>query len=287
MSFVQIWALRFSFLLFAGAMIGAAAPAAADRSRPVDVMLVIDGTLSMAPHIDALAGQGTDSGVAAALKAALADDPDLADLKIRLGFRVYRDLYDGVGGIGEGYLLGADCAHGLDARAFRQALRQVDTRAGNSAHDLDFEENVFGGIVQGAGDMATCADHAKVMIVIGDSGYDIESQIEQGGIGLTEGQVVDFLTLNQSPTARPVVPFFVHVPGATQNPDALRAQDLFVRQAMAIVAPVLRHLDSQGGGTKVSDAAERHVYQSTRGGPELVEIVVAIITAFGASAAAD
>jgi len=61
---------------------------------------------------------------------------------------------------------------------FRQELQGV--RAYDAVDDKDFSENLYGGLVKASLDFASCPDHLKLIVVIGDAGYDADAQRQRG-----------------------------------------------------------------------------------------------------------
>ena len=262
---------------------------ALQQLRKIDVFFLIDGTQSMQPHIDAIVGRG-GTGVLGAIRDAFTEDRRFAGTQVRFGFRVYRDIYAGDNGIGEGMPLGQVCDLSPDELdeeyiRFDRAVRAITTEVPAVTKDPDHEENLFFGLYQAVDDMSTCDEHVKMLFVIGDTGYDAESQIAQGGIGISQEDVADFLTLNFDETVDPVIPFFIQVPEAGESLSYKAAYAKFTPQAEAITQRVLDHM---GRGTRAATETtlEDHVV-SLRGRSlseakgDLVQQILDTVSRFG------
>ncbi|GMG81856.1 hypothetical protein LNKW23_10690 [Paralimibaculum aggregatum] len=262
--------------------------------RKLDVFFLIDGTQSMEPHIDAIVGRnGVGPGILGAITEAFATDPRFSGTQVRFGYRVYRDLYDGQGGIGEGLPLSSTCDLDEQAQAaehdrFRQGVRSITTtvpQAQRVGRDPDHEENMFFGLYQAVDDMSTCDEHVKLLFVIGDTGYSGESQIAQGGTAITTDDVVDFLTLNMDDTIDPIIPFFVQVPEARRSGDYATAYATFVPQAEDITGRVVDHLlsrlDSDRGLTAEQLLFSMQGRSIREAQDELIDRILGIASVFG------
>ena len=116
------------------------------KLRNVDVFFLIDGTQSMDPHIEAIVGSKPGEGILPAVRKAFEADDRFNGVQVRYGFRVYRDLYDGTGGVGEGYPLGSNCDPSErelreDYQAFLAAARQIDTKTGTGNPDAGKDDH--------------------------------------------------------------------------------------------------------------------------------------------------
>lgn len=221
---------------------------AATAGRPVDVsglnrldvFFVIDGTKSMGPTIEAIKQltkainerigrkftQGGGSGV------------------VRYGFRVYRDsVKGGTDGVknSEALPLPRDKCDQDNSAAFNKAF--VDVSARDPDTDDDFPENSFGGIVQASEDAMACgkdaagAGNGKMIVVIGDHGYDGVKQQSRGQPSWTEDQVVARLKDRLGPSA---MLLFVQTPReqgpAGQGVEYDKAYKAFEAQGKAILS---------------------------------------------------
>ncbi len=261
--------------------------------RKIDVFFLIDGTQSMEPHIDAIVGRNAGGvGILGAITGAFQADPRFSGTQVRFGYRVYRDLYDGSGGIGEGLPLGTQCdlteqELAIEYQQFTDGVRSITTRvnpAQRIGRDPDHEENLFFGLYQAVDDMSTCDEHVKLLFVIGDTGYSADSQVAQGGTGITTADVVDFLTLSMDETVDPIIPFFLQVPEAQSGPQYRSAYAKFMPQAQEIAGQVLAHLarGTDGAAPALSD----HVISlSGQSIPQaqalLVDRVLSVVSGFG------
>lgn len=262
--------------------------------RKLDVFFLIDGTQSMEPHIDAIVGRGgAGQGILGAITGAFASDPRFSGTQVRFGYRVYRDLYDGQGGIGEGLPLSSTCDLSEQElrgqhQSFANGVRAITTEIPPEqrvGRDPDHEENLFFGLYQAVDDISACDEHVKLLFVIGDTGYSAESQQAQGGTGITIDQVVDFLTLNMDQTVDPIIPFFIQVPEARGGAAYANAYGSFMPQAREIAGRVVDHLATgtqTASGLSMSDVV---LSLSGRSIPEaqaeLVDRILGIASTFG------
>ena len=184
----------------------------------LDVFFLLDGTQSMQPHIDSLTGANGGSGVLTAIQDAFENDPRFENVQVRFGYRVYRDHYAGNYGIGEGMPFDSNCSPtdeelDISGKKFEEEIKKIDTQFGTGGpRDTDFEENLITGLAYAADDMANCPEHVKLLFVIGDTGYDLETQKERGTPIEDEDEVLSYMTQNFSTEDDPIVPFFIQVP---------------------------------------------------------------------------
>lgn len=163
--------------------------------RFVDVFFVIDGTESMGAAIEAIRGpSGNDGIVATVIDNLNSGFGDRGGTSFRFGFQVYRDsIPEGRGvapsdGIDEGFSLPAvECGEHDPRRTehggemFQEAFDVVEARSYPSGLWDDYTENIYGGLVEAARRMATCGgEHRKIVIVLGDHGYNPDRQLERG-----------------------------------------------------------------------------------------------------------
>ncbi|MGH6816380.1 MAG: hypothetical protein ACREC6_11815 [Hyphomicrobiaceae bacterium] len=153
---------------------------AASQIRKVDVFFVVDGTKSMAPVVAAIRGGQDREGLIDRIRKKLA--LKLADGGVlRLGFRIYRDsLQGGRDGIENSEFLalpGGDKCDSNEAQFLQQfqKVEAVDTQS-----DPDFFENVNGALDKLRTDLLSCPNHLKLVILIGDHGYDPAAQQAKG-----------------------------------------------------------------------------------------------------------
>lgn len=261
--------------------------------RKLDVFFLIDGTQSMEPHIDAIVGRGNaQPGVLSAITEAFRTDARFSGTQVRFGYRVYRDLYDGQGGVGEGLPLSSTCDLNdtqLEAEhtAFHEGIKSITTNVPlvDGKRDPDHEENLFFGLYQAVDDMSTCSEHVKLLFVIGDTGYSAESQVAQGGVGITVQDVIDFITLNTSEGIDPIIPFFVQVPEARRSEAYRAAYEKFIPQAREIAAGVLSQITGADKDLEKQDSDDLVISLSGRritdAQTDLVNHVLTKVSGFG------
>lgn len=222
--------------------------AALQGLRNLDVFFLIDGTQSMDPHIDALVGRGSSIGVIPAIQNAFATDPRFRNVRVRYGYRVYRDTYTLQNfGMGESLRLGNNCAP-TDAeldqnhRQVQDEIGRIDVRFGSDSgvRDTDHEENLPLGLAFAVDDMQGCPDNVKLLFVIGDTGFDSIRLTREGVPVTTEQQVVQIFADRLRRGAAPIVPFFIQVPRAqNQSSDNYRnAYALFTQQAQGMIGGI-------------------------------------------------
>ncbi|ABK45605.1 hypothetical protein Mmc1_3115 [Magnetococcus marinus MC-1] len=207
--------------------------------KNVDVFFLLDGTASMEAVIDAVRGTAQRRGVIQEIIHRLKQVPGFRSTQFRFGFRVYRDSYadkekPGPGdGVGEGYPLPEQCElspaeQKQEFVRFQQAISTVTTTAGDAADD--YEENLYGGLEQSLkSDMKSCADHLKVMFVIGDNGYKSRMAVMEGGRLVSKSKyknevsrdtLVQLMRGSSSgEKTNNVVPFFIQTP---RRPDTAK-----------------------------------------------------------------
>lgn len=148
-----------------------------DALKNVDVFFVIDGTTSMQYAIDAIKGRPGSPGIVDQIRDRIRGKARQGGT-VRYGYRVYRDSVKGgaTGVEDDGLPLGNDC--GANDAEFVSKFQTVG--AYDSPGDEDYPENVFGGLIQAGRDFASCPDHLKLVVVIGDHGYDPNAQRQRG-----------------------------------------------------------------------------------------------------------
>jgi len=187
-----------------------------DSLRHVDIIFLLDGTKSMQNYIEAA------KHAAQAIIDQVPKDPSFKALQFRFGFRVYRDLYAGAKELSEGLPFGriADTDGGLvpvddciqvkakeNVTAFEKTLGQV--QASSDDHD-DFAENLYGGLNQALTDLrSSCKQNAKILFVIGDSGYDKDAQSKKGRVPVDIDTLRTKLLGDSKNGITTVIPFFL------------------------------------------------------------------------------
>lgn len=259
----------------------------------IDVFFLLDGTQSMKPHIDSIVGSDADDGVLTSIQSAFASDPRFEDVQIRYGYRVYRDHYAGDFGIGEGMPFDGNCdptEEELDANhaRFQAEVRNIDTDfgTGSGVRDSDFEENMILGLAFAADDMVACPEHVKLMFVVGDTGYDLETQIERGTPITSEEEVLIYLTQGFSSDLDPIIPFFIQVPKVQSNNEKYEtAYGKFTTQGKYLAERIGAHFTEELKGNSEINIAE-HFFSLDGNDPEasqlaLVNYVLERVSKFG------
>jgi len=203
----------------------------------LDVMFVIDGTASMQPVIDAIRGTPGHPGLVERLKQAIRSKVDGGG-QYHLGFRIYRDSHAGVGdGVenSEAYVAGqGKCQNNGDE--FIRHFRNVS--AHDTPGDRDNEENLFLALKMAATDMGACRDFNKLIIVIGDHGYNGEMQRRRGFPAFSVTQIARRFRKGPMFKRTPTI-MFIQIPSqenAARNKEKYRASyTLFEKQAKSIL----------------------------------------------------
>ena len=199
--------------------------------RNLDVFFLIDGTQSMQPNIDAITGKGDGGGVLQAIQDGFANDFRFDGVQVRYGFRAYRDYYAGDAGMGEVFPLGTECSpsqEDLEAQnaEFLTEIQKISSETGTDSGitDSNHEENLILALGFAADDIAACADHVKLLFVIGDTGSDL-AVLKDEGQNFTPENASQMLTQGFSRDLDPVIPFFIQVP-RTHDESTLSGADL-------------------------------------------------------------
>ncbi|TRD17747.1 hypothetical protein [Palleronia caenipelagi] len=212
--------------------------------RNLDVFFLIDGTDSMDPHIDALVGRGSSLGVIPSIQSAFDTDPRFKNVKVRYGYRIYRDVYTReTFGIGDGLPLDNNCAPS-DAELARnrsevqRGIAATDTQLGDDSADNDHEENLSLGLAFAIDDMRACPSNVKLLFVIGDTGFN-SARLETDGVPVTrEAQIVQLMREVVDRNAEPIIPFFIQVPRGRTGKKYNDAYDLFSNQARRMIGQI-------------------------------------------------
>ena len=190
-----------------------------DSLRHVDILFLLDGTKSMQKYIEAA------KHAAQVIIDQVQKDPRFKSLQFRFAFRVYRDQYAGAKefeGLPFGRILGPpdgglmpvdDCVQVKtkeNVAAFEKTLGQVQTSSDD--HD-DFAENLYGGLNQALTDLrSSCTQNAKILFVIGDSGYDSDAQRRKGRVPVDIDTLRTKLLSDGKNGITAVIPFFLRTP---------------------------------------------------------------------------
>lgn len=258
----------------------------------IDVFFLLDGSQSMGPHIESIVGSEEKEGVLDSIQNAFANDARFEDVQVRYGFRVYRDHYAGDFGIGEGMPFDNNCKptpEELEANrtTFQQQVRAIDPEFTdpNSPRDTDHEENLILGLAFAADDMVACPDHVKLLFVVGDTGYDLETQIERGTPIESEEEVLSYLTQGFSTEIDPIIPFFIQVPKVRDTSSYVTAYDKFTDQGQMFAQRIGQHFtDNLKGNAEIK--IEEHFFSLDGNDPEasrieLVNYVLDRVSRFG------
>ena len=265
--------------------------------KHVDVFFLIDGTSSMEPYIAAIRGRSGKPGVVQQIVEAFKGDEAFRETKLRFGFRVYRDIFAGNDGIGEGVTLSGECDES-NLEEFQREIVEVRASTQDAVKgDVDYEENLFGGIEQAVDDMLSCPNHTKVLFVIGDHGYSPEARRAKGLQVISDTDLVENMAGNATQGQKTIASFFIQTPNNqnnTTNPAGYRNAYLrFQRQARAIMGGVLgakrEHevgrfqltSDDRGLTTKIMDGLKlfadsrvaNEIIADLRGGTPLVDVI--------------
>ncbi|MBV6486923.1 MAG: hypothetical protein GHHEDOFH_00860 [Pseudorhodoplanes sp.] len=216
--------------------------------KKLDVFFVIDGTKSMQPAIDGV--KGLVDRLTTQFKGKLSQGG-----VIRFGFKVYRDSIPGTGdGVANSERLelrSSECG-ASNEQEFRRAFESV--KAFEPAGDDDFPENSFAGMVQASADLAPCSDHAKLVFVIGDHGYDGAKQQKRGYTRWTEAQVAERFKKGTRFKVPPIV-VFIQTPSEEDRTPAVAkknyslAYKAYEDQGKAILQAIY-------SGTGITDPAQ-------------------------------
>ncbi|MGR3615303.1 MAG: hypothetical protein ACU0BB_04610 [Paracoccaceae bacterium] len=247
--------------------------------RKLDVFFLLDGTQSMQPHIDSIVGAEGKEGVLESIQTAFANDPRFDGVQIRYGYRVYRDHYAGYYGIGEGMPFDQNCDPTEDElkanyAQFQSEVKTIDTQfAGDgTVRDTDHEENMILGLAFAADDMVSCPEHVKLMFVVGDTGYDLETQIERGTPIGSEDEVLSYLTQGFSTDLDPIIPFFIQVPQVTGLSASYGpAYEKFTQQGRFFAERIGQHFTQELKGNSEINIGE-HFFSLDGRNPETAQI---------------
>ena len=198
----------------------------------LDVMLVIDGSRSMGSVINAIQGTADNLSLAERLAKQLADKTNNRS-NFRIGFQIYRDSrLNGPDGVRNSlsYSL-ADKPCRSDPSSFYHTFAEV--KAQDNGWDSDFVENVYGGIMRGIKNLHSCPEHSKLIIVIGDHGYNSNKQSDRDHQSYSTSSIIRALYRDRLFVQPPIL-LFIQTPASTNNTNQGAydsAYDLFADQA--------------------------------------------------------
>lgn len=235
--------------------------AGADALRNLDVFFVVDGTKSMRDVIETIKGRPGFPGVVDQIRARMKGKISEGGT-LRYGYRIYRDSVKGgkTGVEDDGLPLTGRC--GANEDEFVKSFQAV--RAEDPDVDNDYPENSFAGLIQAGKDFSTCPDHLKLVVVIGDHGYDPDAQRRRGHKAYDVEQVVQRYVRGRSDgvarigtgrlNTQPVI-VFIQTPNevaTANNPAAYqKAYDAFYEQGIAILKRVYGSMQAEGVGTAI------------------------------------
>ena len=217
----------------------------------VDLFFVIDGTKSMQSAIDAIKGKPGYPGLVDQIRSRIAGKLKQGAV-LRYGFRIYRDSVKGgsSGTEDDGMPLGPDCVSN-EAEFVR---RFADVRAFDPNDDRDYPENVAGGLMQASRDMASCPDHLKLVVLIGDHGYDANAQRQRGHQAYTADTVIQRFVRGRRLNTQPVVLVIQTKsdPASATNPDVYsRSYEEFRSQGLEFLRGVYASIQKVGAAGSV------------------------------------
>ncbi len=221
--------------------------------KNVDVFFVIDGTKSMQYIIDAIKGRPGYPGIVDQVRSRMRGKVRQGG-SLRYGFRIYRDSVKGgpTGVEEEGLALPDDC--GANEEKFVDAFKSVQARDTNG--DTDFAENSYGGLIQAARDFESCADHLKLIVLIGDHGYDADAQRQRGHKSFDAQTLTERYLRGKRLKTQPVV-FVIQGPNelaTVTNKEAYqKAYDDFRNQGQALLKSVYGFMSSSGVPVSAED----------------------------------
>jgi hypothetical protein len=231
----------------------------------MDVVFVVDGTASMIKAIAAIKGGDGRPGLVQIISRKLATQ--LKDVGgVRFGFQIYRDSapiqisrQDGVTDpdIERLALSTTSCAG--NAEEFENAFGAVTAKEPvfpGTYVDDDDPENGFLGVYVALNQFSSCPNHMKVLIQIGDHGYDANKQRQRGQRALdVETLAAKMRQATATGYREPVMYLAVQTPrdktGVKQADKYDQAYDMFTNQAKEIAKQSRRFR----GDARTADAA--------------------------------
>jgi hypothetical protein len=207
--------------------------------KNVDILFLIDGTLTMNPYIDAIRGTDNKKGVIQEIIRTFHKKPEI---QYRFGFRIYRDKYAGKNELGEGLMMSTNCEFNENNKSeFDEEIEKVKVTSSDIAKNDDYPENLFGGIEQAIEDLIPCQDNMKILFVIGDHGYDKKYQKKIRGTFVDLNDFIYKLKGDKKTEDSNIVTFFIQTPnsGTRKTPRKNIAYKLFTDQANDILKRIL------------------------------------------------
>jgi len=250
-----------------------------ENMKNVDIFFLIDGTKSLRSHFEKIRGEYAQQGIVQQIIETLQKEDMFRETLFRFGFRVYRDKFAGNKELGEGMALSPDCKmtdenqqkNLEDFQKEIEKVKELDQLSSQESTD-DYPENLFGGIVQAIDDLSSCPNNTKLLFVIGDGGYDTDSQRQKGRTP------IEIMTIasNLRQGKKPIVPFFIQTPNEKNlagDPQKYeRAYNLFTSQAKEVLGQIL---------SNQSDPMDYYLLESTA--EDLNQKILQGVKGFGSS----
>ena len=198
----------------------------------IDIFFLIDGTMSIIPYYE------TIQEVVREITYHIENEKRLSNISVRFGFGMYKDSYAKEEELSDWFSFSQyACNLSIDEmkrnkQQFQEAMDQIIDRIQHadlsSVPDLDFEENLFGGINKYINqEKSNCPDRLKILFIIGDHGYSVNNQHRLynrkrlGGLN----DLIDGLRSNIAIGEKQVVTFFIQTPEAPQSYGNLTIND--------------------------------------------------------------
>jgi hypothetical protein len=249
--------------------------AGVDALKNLDLFFVIDGTKSMQGAIDAIKGRPGFPGIVDQIRARIKGKVKEGGA-VRYGYRIYRDSQKGgpSGVEDDGLPLGNECT--ANDEQFGRTFQSV--KAQDSANDNDFAENLYGGLIQASRDLSSCPDHLKLIVVIGDHGYDAEAQRQRGHKVYDIDAVVQRYIRGRRLNTQPIV-LFIQGPSeidTVNNKDAYRkSYEAFRGQGEAILKGVYAAFQAGGVATPIKHDDFFFQMQSRQADSAMIDRIIA------------
>ena len=210
----------------------------------IDIFFLIDGTMSIIPYYE------TIQQVVNEITYHVENEKRLSNISVRFGFGMYKDSYAREEELSDWFSFSQyACNLSIDKmnrnkKQFKEAMDQIIDRIQHAdlstVPDLDFEENLFGGIKKYINqEKSNCPDRLKILFIIGDHGYSVNNQhrlYNRKRLG-DLNDLIDGLRPNRAIGSKPVVTFFIQTPedpksyGNLTVNDYQKAYQLFATQA--------------------------------------------------------
>ncbi len=216
--------------------------------KRIDVLFLIDGTKSLKDYIEEIRGKLSEDkkGIVHYIIEALQQDEAFQEARFRFGFRIYRDTFAKEKGLEleEGFPFSSDCevTYEEEEQNIKQFYDELDKVKVTSEKKDDYPENLFGGIKRAVRDLYTCPQRTKLLFVVGDCGYDANTQRSRGVTPIDQSSLTRSLKGGGEGT-KDIVTFFIQIPkekgSARRFEEYKQAYDLFTVQAREILTKFL------------------------------------------------